>query len=341
MSLYLVCLLLGQAAGELPKPIALVQTQPRRFEVKKAVPFVRLGPVIPGLRQGAVPQGLAYLRSRDWLLISFYFDGGRPSVIAAVDVKTGKLTRSLTILEPDGRPHEGHVGGLATSGDHLWIGSDRVYRVPLKVVVAAREVDYLRCEDAFTLESRSSYLTFHRNTLWVGEFVNRSTPAAVRMMHRLTNRAGGQHSAWMCGYHLLPDSPLLGAGTDTRTMPAPDYVLSVRDEVQGVTFVNDLVILSCSYGRSNSSKLAVYRTPSFDRRGSADVIANARGGAQVPVWFLDAKNHVRDQNIAPMSEGIALCRNELGILFESGAEKYQKGGKAPLDFVIFLTPKTR
>ena len=37
-----------------------------------------------------------------------------------------------------------------------------------------------------------------------------------------------------------------------------------------------------------------------------------------------------------MCEGIAMCGKRLGVICEPGAEKYQKGGKRPLDRVVFL-----
>lgn len=35
-----------------------------------------------------------------------------------------------------------------------------------------------------------------------------------------------------------------------------------------------------------------------------------------------------------MSEGVVTIEDHIAIICESGAEKYQKGGKGPLDFII-------
>ena len=44
-------------------------------------------------------------------------------------------------------------------------------------------------------------------------------------------------------------------------LPPPGAVISVRQEVQGVAFVGDSILLSVSYGRKNNSTLAAYTSP--------------------------------------------------------------------------------
>jgi hypothetical protein len=39
-----------------------------------------------------------------------------------------------------------------------------------------------------------------------------------------------------------------------------------------------------------------------------------------------------------MSEGISVAGKRLGVVCELSAQKYQKGGRGPLDSVIFLAP---
>src|SRR4051794_11828662 len=66
-------------------------------------PHHALGPVLPGLGQGAVPQGLAFWKERNWFLVSFYFEkdaaGRAPaSVVAAIDAGTKRVVRCLTLV---------------------------------------------------------------------------------------------------------------------------------------------------------------------------------------------------------------------------------------------------
>ena len=127
--------------------------------------------------------------------------------------------------------------------------------------------------------------------------------------------------AWVCGYDF----------SDPRG--DPKCVLSVRQKVQGMCVSGDRVFLSISYGRSNRSTIVVYRNPIGDR---AHRIVNLRNGDNVPLWFLDARNHLGDIDFPPMSEGIVMIGNRLAVLSESGACKYRLGGKSPLHRVALL-----
>lgn len=62
-------------------------------------------------------------------------------------------------------------------------------------------------------------------------------------------------------------------------------------------------------------------------------------GVKVPLWFLDGKNRQWEiDDFPPMSEGITAYGDRLAVVFESGAKEYQKGGRGPMDTVLYLTP---
>jgi len=56
----------------------------------------------------------------------------------------------------------------------------------------------------------------------------------------------------------------------------------------------------------------------------------------IPLRYLDGKNHIHTVEFPPMSEGIAYINDKLAILTESVAKKYQKGGKGPIDNIIYM-----
>jgi hypothetical protein len=58
--------------------------------------------------------------------------------------------------------------------------------------------------------------------------------------------------------------------------------------------------------------------------------------AAAPFWFLDGENHVRSIDLPPMAEKIVIIENQLAVLFESGAKKFKRFGKSPLDHIILL-----
>jgi hypothetical protein len=331
-AILLVSMFVVRADAALPALVRLEQAPPRNHAKLKLPKSHIVGPALPGLRQGAVPQGLAYWEKSNWLLISCYFEDGRPSAVVAIDNKTGKLVRCLTLVEPDGKGHNGHVGGLAVSEKYLWVGSGLVYRVPLDDLAAAQPVDHLQLREPFRAESTASYITYHNKRLWVGEFVLEDE-VKPRHPHHLKDRNGTGKYAWVAGYDLNANDDLMPAGGGRREVPSA--IFSVRQKVQGIAFLDGRIILSVSYGRQNDSTLAVYKNPLVGDRDKPHHSVSV-GGHTVPVWFLDGKNRVREIDYPPMSEGIAAVGKQLGVVCESGAKKYQKGGREPLDNIVFL-----
>ncbi len=128
------------------------------------------GPVIPGLEEGAIPQGLAYDCHRKLYLISAYMPYGIPSQLFLVDKQTEKLLHSFSLSDIDGKPHVGHVGGVATDGENVWIASDGVvlhYRPFEHIGSVNRSIIAVK---EFIPETQADYLSWYGQTLWVGEF---------------------------------------------------------------------------------------------------------------------------------------------------------------------------
>jgi len=59
-------------------------------------------------------------------------------------------------------------------------------------------------------------------------------------------------------------------------------------------------------------------------------------GTTVPLWYLDGENCLKKIDFPPMAEGITMIGGRLAVLSESGATKYQRGGKGALDFILLL-----
>ncbi len=97
---------------------------------------------IPGLEDGAVPQGMGAYTSvyeipgddgkpktatQQYFFISAYMADGSPSRIYVVGAVTGYVGY-VTLKNEDGSDFYGHVGGIATNGYTLWVtGENTVY----------------------------------------------------------------------------------------------------------------------------------------------------------------------------------------------------------------------
>lgn len=278
------------------------------------------GLVIPGLQQDAVPQGIAFDKLRKRVIISHYFDKA-PSCLSVLDSESGELLSSPTLLEQSGKPHRGHVGGIAVLDDFLFVSSDgRVMRYPLAEMFSEVPAVTVRASGDQKCETKASFCTASKDHLWVGEFVyGKKYPSDLS--HHLMDRKGIKKYAWVCGYDR--DDPL----------GAPTCVLSVRQKVQGMCVYEGRIFLSVSYGRSKRSKIVIYRNPIGT---AAHRMARLQSGVRVPMWFLDGENYLGEIDFPPMSEGIVMIGERLAVLSESGATKYQFGGCDPLDRLLLL-----
>lgn len=343
VGLLLCPLLLAACSSGAPKPAEpeakppAAAPKPKDNESKYAPLYAKLwsisdqGPAIPGLNEDVVPQGLAYWPEQNWLLISGYVDNGTASTLTMVDAGTGSVVKRVFLNKEDGKPYTGHAGGVAVSAKHAWISSEeRAYWIPLAALTAAGADAKVQFGGSFLTGTRASFNSYADGILWVGEFY--SLPDyPVDPSHTLRNNEPSQYYAWVEGYVLdkATDQPSSGGGEGAV---APDYILSIPDQVQGMTLTSEHVILSQSYGRAKDSYLKKYTKPNLagEPHQRVDV-----GGKSVPVWFLDRKNLSKEEGalkVPPMSEGIVTDGvNRLFILFESGALKYRSGGSAPME----------
>ncbi|GIP36138.1 lamin tail domain-containing protein [Paenibacillus sp. J2TS4] len=277
------------------------------------------GPVIPGLDEGYVQQGVDYYPAKDWILITYYHDSGQPSIIAVVDRTTGQFVKAVKMFKDAATPYDEHAAGIAVSDVHGWIASWKyAYQFKLEDLENAVHMDTLVFSDAIELESKSGSMGYEDGILWIGEYgrYNYSTDTA----HHMTNRMGRTHKAWMVGFKLNSDDTI----DPTRKRPGtnqavPDYILSIPDEIQGMDMIGDKVILSKSYGPQYDSELLVY---DLDLSGTPDATTNRFGSPEVPIWFLDNMNLVKSLRMPPQSEGIFAYDGNVYVSFESAGPKY-------------------
>ena len=278
------------------------------------------GPVIPGLQQGYIPQGLAYDLSKELMFISHYSEDA-PSVVSVVNTVTGKIVASVSLLDANGEPERGHVGGLAVVGDSLIVTSDnRVLRFKLSEFTSKDVAESVAAVSVHSCETKASFGAESPKFLWVGEFAL-GIKFRTKAGHHMKDRRGVRKLAWVCGYERF------------ESMGAPQCVLSVRQKVQGMCVDGNRIYLSVSYGRTKRSLIVVYRNPIGSEPHKMVELDN---GTEVPLWFLDGENYVGELGIPPMSEGIVMIGDRLAVLFESGAGKFQVGGKGAVDRVMLL-----
>lgn len=293
--------------------------------------------IIPGLNQTVVPQGMDYWEERGWMLISGYCtdeskNGGKGSVLLAVDMNSGMMIGEYYLKNMDGTYHTSHAGGVAVTKKNVFIANGgTLYRIPLTDLLP-------QCNEATIVEeikvpTRASLANCSGGILWVGDFQYGDSYPTEEFRH-MKNRRGNMYYAWMVGYRLddSTENELSEAAMSGSDYATPDIVLSMTERIQGMAYLPEVgqIALSQSYGRTNASTLYFYEDPMADDPHTTVTL----NGTSVPVWFLDSKLTVREMPAIPMSEGIANVGGKLYVLFESGAEKYRLGGgKQPTDMV--------
>jgi hypothetical protein len=175
-----------------------------------------------------VPQGLTYLPELDAMAVSYYNDDERsPSWIAILDRVTSRHLKSLKLDEA------GHVGGLATSGRHLWVASTgfddkkRLIGYALSDITQAANNTELTRREGWEVPA-SSFVEVSGNKLYLGHFEN--------------GKAGRLHS-----YTL-----------DANDIPQNDYnSWDIPSNVQGMAAVPGGNVWSRSFNRFCPSELGL------------------------------------------------------------------------------------
>ncbi|MDR1464691.1 MAG: hypothetical protein LBJ11_05260 [Oscillospiraceae bacterium] len=297
----------------------------------------RLAFPVPGLAQGYVPQGLCYVAAIDCFAVSSYYPGGtRPSLLALVDASTGRRVKSLYLLLPSGLPYIGHGGGVAAWQEHLWVVSDATaYHLTVDDLFRAADGGYVRFRDQFRPGCRADVATCTGDILWVGEYCL-GDRYATNPAHR--DPGGSGNIGWCVGFRLDESSrrgltALQNASPADR--PIPDVILSLPDQVQGLTATTGGLLLLSLSGGIRPSQLLAYPDPETLFSRPCDWEADFAGQKR-PVWVLDPAAPLARQILPPMSEGVAARGREVFVLFESAAPRYRDAAPVIADCTFAL-----
>jgi hypothetical protein len=286
--------------------------------------------LIPALKEEFIPQGMAYVTEKDWIVISYYQAKG-PSILTILDAATGQLVKGLKILNEDGTEYTGHAGGVAISKSNLWISSGGfIRRIPLATIFSVSDGDEIRIIDRYNAGTKASFIKHDKGVLWIGEFFHANNYLTDRS-HYVKRDDGYTNHSWMVGLKLDDKTDLPVMANEEEQIPlTPDYIISIPDIVQGVTFSEDSnICLSLSYGRTNDSRLLIFEDV-LSKNPDMTVSVNQQ---DIPLWVLTLQNQICEFKALPMSEGILIKDGLLYILYESAAKKYLITTKYATDYV--------
>ena len=279
---------------------------------------------IPGLGDGLVPQGYAYVADQEvYLQCGYMADGVSASRIYVTDATNTKNSRYIELVTADGAPYTGHTGGITAAGGFVWLANDGegedncVWVLSLDELLTTENGGRITLTVKLQSETRAACCFADDQYLWVGEF-NDGEKYVTDASHKFAVN-GGENFALVCAYP-LDGSSVYGVAfneVDGQAVFTPALALSVTDLVQGFTRTPEGFALSTSYGLGISH---IYFHQDVTK-GEADS-SIAINGTDVPVYFLDSESLTDDISLPPMSEEIFVKDGRLYVLLESACKKY-------------------
>lgn len=262
---------------------------------------------IPGTNSGFVGQGLDYLEDKDaFLTCGYSAKKGNASMVYYID-SNGKA--KLTLLKKaDGSNYKGHTGGIAHYKEYVYItGGDGCDVFLLSDFTDGNGESKMLGTVKAPLDP--AYCNVHDGKFYMGSFY-RAGNYETDEWQRMTTPAGDANTSAIVVYD-LDDS-----ATDTfYVSPRVKSVYSTTGLVQGMTFIDDQIVLSTSYALA-SSHLLFYDTS----KAVADDMTLK--DTDVEMYYLDSACLVKDVKAPPMSEEIVYLNGKIYIMTESASDKY-------------------
>ncbi len=286
--------------------------------------------IIPGLFEGFIPQGICYDLEGTYIISGYYEDEALPSMLISVDSESGKLKKAHPLKNIDGSDYFGHAGGIACSGEYIFITSDSsCFTISTKTLEGAKNGVPVKFESKFKITTKGSFAGYNEGVLWIGDFIESSDKEREKVQRITTLESGETFYAYCEGYILENNLPSVEKINSTSDGYIPDYYLAIPEQVQGIAFTKTgKITFTSSYGRKNDSNIYIF----------SDVFLSERVGTinfdDTDLNLLACSSDLLTETIKapPMAEGITTNGDEICMIFESGAAKYRNhGGKHPLD----------
>ena len=248
----------------------------------------------PGLNDGFVCQGIAVSEENNVILVCGYMKDKTNSRIYVTDFDSNSYYVELT---RGGEKYTGHAGGLAITGDTVYIANaKKIYSFPLSSVLSASNGDIVDIGSGTKVNTNASFVYTDEENLYVGEFHDGGKYVIENHEHET---AEGTHYA-ICTKYALSD------------LETPIAVYTLRNNVQGICFTpNGKVVLSTSYGLTDT----IYYV--YDLDSAADSGLTFDGA---PVYYLDDLE--KEIHGPAMGEDLDYFNGRIITLTESASQKY-------------------
>ncbi len=247
----------------------------------------------PGLGDGFVCQGISAYEDGKKIFVSGYMKDHSASRIYVTDLENNSY---YVTVKKDGEDYDGHLGGIANSGDKVYIASDDAINVvSLEALISAKNGESIEITEVIPVNNSASFIYADEDYLYVGEFHD----GGAYVTNHPYDTPDGLYHAIVSRYTYAD-------------LTSPDKIYSIRDKVQGICFTPDgKVVLSTSYGLADS----VYYV-----YNEAEAIKSEHILDGAPVYYLNGC--VKEFKGPAMAEGLDYLDGKVITLTESASNKY-------------------
>lgn len=310
--------------GELPD-----ECQLREFNGNSEAAFI-----IPGLKEGFIPQGLFYSEENDMFFISGYYkDKTQPSRIILVD-GDGNFIKSVGCHGKKNKA-TGHFGGIAVYKDNVYIATTSVTHVlSLSKILEAEDDTYVPIEAELYTDTTCSYVNVCDGVLYIGEFTD-ITFDDIKGATNIYKDKFGQKYYSRCNAFILDENGKWGIKSDKideDNNMVPDFALTSPFKVQGMTRLNDgKIVYTASSTAVTNSRVYLYEDVTA---GTPDEIITV-AGQDVPLYYCQKADRIAQYRVPTFLEEITVHPDgSVYIITESAAAPYVQQSKNPIDYVI-------
>lgn len=251
---------------------------------------------IPYLSKGFIPQGFCYYDD------TYYISAYHSSKASAILVK-GEKDKYVN-LSSNNLPYKGHVGGIAINDDYIYIANGSTLDIfSYPDLLQAKTNTSIEQIGKFELKGKASYVSIYENNLYVGEFYRKGN-YETDSSHKI-----GENHAILFQY-ALDTTESFGITKN------PKAGFSIPNQVQGVAFMDQTLILSTSYGIA-SSKFLFYDLSKEYGKSSLSI-----DDFSIEITILNEKEAEKTVITPPMSEEVIVVDGKIIYINESASSKY-------------------
>lgn len=292
------------------------------------------GFVIPGLKEGFVPQGIFYEKEHDIFLISGYYkEKAQPSRIILVDGE-GNFVKSVGCKGKVNKA-TGHFGGIAVFKDNVYIATTSVTHVlSLSKILEADDDTYVPIEAELYTDTTCSYVNVCGGILYIGEFtdINFTDIKEATNIYRAKN---GEVYYSRVNAFILDENSEWGIKADkidSEGNMIPDFALTSPFKVQGMSVLDDgRILYTASSTPITNSRAYLYEDVT---KGEPDKIITV-GGQDVPLYYCQNKDRVAQYRLPTYVEETTVYPDgSVYAITESAAWCYAEASINPIDNVL-------